>query len=159
LRIKLGALVGVLAVATLLPIASAGAAPADEHCAARVMDKKSTGELVLGPTVCRSTRSAALVAVGARSETGITTQQTWIIGTHYDGVFSGSSFTVVGTSCSGGWLNVDSSWKNRISSTINGCNRIIHYDGDNLTGLAESTYGSSALGALNNKTNSIQYTT
>jgi hypothetical protein len=159
LRFGLGALVGVLALATLLPASAAGAA-AEEHCAARVVEKRSSGELVLGPTTCRATKREALVAVGAGTEPNrMTTQASSTIGTHYDGAnYSGSSFTVVGSSCSGGWLNLASAWDNRISSTANGCNRVIHYDGDNLSGASQTTSGLGGnLSALNNLANSIQY--
>jgi hypothetical protein len=153
LRIKIGAIAGVLAIGALLPLTPAGAAPAEQHCAARVIDKRASGELVLGPTVCRATREAALVAVSNGSKS------TWTIGTHYDGFsFGGSSFSVVGSNCSGGWLNLDGSWDNRVSSTVNGCNRVIHYDGDNLTGTAQTTSGSGGnLTYLNNMANSVQY--
>lgn len=158
MRIKLGAIAGALALATLLPVTTAGAAPTptgEQHCAAKVVDEKETGELVLGPTECRATRDAALMAVSGPAKS------TFTIGTHFDGAsFSGSSFSVVGSNCSGGWLNLDSSWDNRVSSTVNGCNRIIHYDGDNLTGAGEATLGGGgSLWYLNNRTNSIQYTT
>lgn len=157
MRIKLGAIAGAFALATLLPAAPLDAAPAKElHCAARVIDKKDTGELVLGETVCRGSRSEAVADVSG----GPAAKSTVTIGTHYDGAsLTGSSFSVVGSDCGGGWLNVNSSWDNRISSTWNGCPRITHFDGDNLTGAAESTYGMGGnLIGLNNRTNSIQYT-
>jgi len=159
-RIKLCAVAALVAIATLLPAGPSGAAArGEEHCAARVVGQKASGEFIMSPTVCRSTREAALVAVGARTATGYQTQGSFTIGVHYDGFsLSGDSFSVVGDNCLGGWLNLSSSWDNRVSSTLNGCYRIIHYDGDSLSGSAESTFGGGGnLIGLNNKANSIQY--
>lgn len=155
MRIKLGAIAGVIALGTLLPAMPADAAPAGEqHCAAKVTDKRADGELVLGPTVCRASREAAVVAASNGQKS------TFTIGTHFDGAsYTGASFSVVGSNCSGGWLNLSSDWDNRVSSTLNGCNRIWHYDGDSLTGSSELTSGGGGnLITLNNRTNSIQYT-
>ena len=136
----------------------------------RVIGKKSSGELVTSAPECRGTYSGALAAVGvagadtlqagATSEelqTFATTSST--IGTHYDGFgLTGSSFSVVGSDCSGGWLNLSSTWDNRVSSTANGCPRIRHWDGDNISGAWQETYGGGGnLSTLNNKANSIQY--
>jgi hypothetical protein len=81
------------------------------------------------------------------------------IGVHWDGPgLTGSSFTVIGSSCSGGWLNLNALWTNRVSSTQNYCPVIRHYDGYGLTGSHEDTYAPGGnLGFMNNATNSIQY--
>jgi hypothetical protein len=86
---------------------------------------------------------------------------TFSIGVHYDGFdLTGSSLTVVGVDCLGGWLNLPSTWNNRISSTLNGCPRIRHYDGVNLGTPQETTFSPGGnLGALNNIASSVQYLT
>lgn len=163
MRIKLGAIAALLALGTLLPLTPTGAAPLatadEEHCAARVMSRKASGEFVMSPTVCRSSQRAALTAIGAGAAVGYSAQATWTIGIHYDGAsFTGSSFSVVGDNCFGGWLNLSGAWDNRVSSTVNGCYRVIHYDGDNLTGAGEALLGGGGnLSSLNNRANSIQY--
>src|ERR1019366_4402030 len=85
----------------------------------------------------------------------------FILGIHYDGQnWTGSSTSTVGSDCLGGWLNVSNAWNNRIRSTWNGCNRIRHFDGYNLTGTWEDTYSPGGnLTALDRATSSIQYTT
>lgn len=161
----------ILTGALVLAFAPAPAhAAAEEHCAVRVIGKKADGELMTSPPECRSTYSDALAAVGVGGadtlQAGATSDElqafaatSSTIGTHYDGFgLTGSSFSVVGSDCSGGWLNLSTTWKNRVSSTANGCPRIRHWDGDNRTGAWEETYGAGAnLSTLNNKANSIQY--
>jgi hypothetical protein len=150
-------LLAVLTLGTVLTIAPSAHA-AEQHCAARVVDQKASGELVLSPMVCRASRDAALTAIGS-SSSGFSTQATFIIGTHFDGPsFTGSSFSVEGSDCNGGWLNLSSSWDNRVSSTLNGCPSVKHYDGDNLSGSSKTTTGSGGnLGTMDNKTQSIKY--
>lgn len=160
MRVKLGSIAALLLFGSVLVAApQATAAPPEEHCAARVLAKRPSGELVLSPTVCRPSQTAALQAIGAVAKTGFSVQGSFTIGTHFDGFsMTGSSITVVGDDCDGGWLNLSSSWDNRISSTMNGCYRIRHYDGDNLSGSSETLLGAGGnLGSLNNKTNSIKY--
>jgi hypothetical protein len=131
----------------------AAPAPKEEHCVVRVLGKATDGELRTTEPVCGPTRAAAM----ARS--GVTAAADWPIGIHFDGPgYSGSSFSVVGADCTGGWLNLPAVWVNRVSSTLHGCPRIRHYDGFNLTSSAETTfYPGANLTTLNNRTNSIQY--
>jgi hypothetical protein len=133
-----------------------------------VVDQLPGGELVLSEETCYPTFATAMQAEGvdawgtnASLEVAAVQAATFTIGTHYDSAtFTGSSTSVVGSSCSGGWLNVSTTWNNRISSTINGCPRIRHFDGASLTGSSVSTYSpGGTLGTLNNKTSSIQYLT
>ena len=80
------------------------------------------------------------------------------LGVHYDGSnFTGSSITVSGTSCSGGYTNLSTDWRNRISSTVNGCPVVRFFDGVNLSGISETRLTSGNLIALNNRSDSIQY--
>ena len=131
---------------------TAAATPAVQHCAVRVTGMDPDGHLRTTPPSCSSDRAEAERAVETDSGD-------FPIGIHWDGPgLTGSSFTVVGSSCSGGWLNLNSLWINRVSSTENFCPRIRHFDGYNLTGSSEYTfYPGGNLGLLNNATNSIQY--
>ena len=136
--------------------AEATAAPAEEHCVVRVVGQAADGELRTTEPVCSSSRAAALQRAGRAL--GVQGAD-WPIGIHFDGAgYTGSSFTVVGADCTGGWLNLNASWINRVSSTMHGCPRIRHFDGYNLTTPAETTLAPGAnLTTNNNKTNSIQY--
>jgi hypothetical protein len=131
---------------------AAGAGPREEHCVVRVIGKTADGELQTTDPVCSTTRADALRRSGAAATD-------WPIGVHFDGPsYTGSSFTVVGADCTGGWLNLNAAWINRVSSTMHGCPRIRHFDGYNLVTPAETTlYPGANLLGLNNKTNSIQY--
>ncbi len=83
------------------------------------------------------------------------------LGIHFDGANgSGSSITVTGAACSGGYWNTGSAWANRISSSYNGCGRLAHFDLPNKGGSVENTFGAGTtdnLGALNNQTESVAY--
>jgi hypothetical protein len=139
--------------ATLVEAAPGGAqSPAVEHCVVRVTGTKPSGELETTPPVCSPDRDRALRTAGVAA-------QDVPLGIHYDGQgLTGSSFTVVGTVCAGGWLNLSSLWINRVSSTENFCPDIRHFDGYNLTSSSEDTYFMGGnLFLLNNRTNSIQY--
>jgi hypothetical protein len=130
----------------------AASTPTVEHCAVRVTGMDPDGHLRTTAPACSSDQASAMRAVG-------TTSSDFPIGVHFDGPgLTGSSFTVVGSSCSGGWLNLNSLWINRVSSTENHCPTIRHFDGYNLTGASEYTFGAGGnLSVLNNATNSIQY--
>ena len=134
---------------------SAGGAPAptEEHCVIRVTGHDADGRLHTTAPDCAATRDAALRAAG------VTTLADWPIGVHYDGAdLTGSSLTVVGADCTGGWLNLPAGWSNRISSTSHGCPRIRHFDGYWLVSPSETTvWPGGNLGLLNNKPSSIQY--
>ena len=118
----------------------------------RVIGKLPSGELRTTAPVCSATRAEAVQPSGA-------TESDFTIGIHFDGPgYTGAAFEVVGADCTGGWLNINALWTNRVSSTMNGCPRIRHFDGYNLTGDYETTlYPGANLSALNNRTNSIQY--
>ena len=134
----------------------AKASPAEEHCVVRVIDQAADGELRTTKPVCSATRDTALRRAGGQLD--VQTAD-WAIGIHFDGpAYTGSSFTVVGADCTGGWLNLNAAWINRVSSTMHGCPRIRHFDGYNLATPSETTlYPGANLLSNNNKTNSIQY--
>lgn len=125
-----------------------------EHCVVRVIDVRDSGEMRTTEPMCGSSREAAMSAVSAGGSA-----TTFAIGVHFDGpAYTGSSFTVVGDDCTGGWLNLNAAWINRVSSTLHGCPRIRHFDRYNLTGTSQTTLAPGAnLSALNNAANSLQY--
>ncbi len=137
---------------TVLPQVSAAAVEREVHCVVRVVGREADGRLRTTPASCAPTPSGALQASGAAASD-------WAIGRHYDGPgLTGSSFTVVGSSCVGGWLNLPPEWINRVSSTLHGCPRIRHFDGYNLVSPNQMTIApGGTLTTLNNRTNSIQY--
>ncbi len=168
----LGFFAAVMVAAVALP---AGGAPV-EHCVVEVVDQKSDGEFVLSQPVCFKRASDALLYASGGFTThgpgdsvaslqaggGFTSLSgSFALGIHYDGFNgTGSSITVMGSSCTGGWWNTSSAWDNRISSSYNGCYRLTHHDLPNKAGASESTTGSGTthnLSSLNNQTESVSY--
>jgi hypothetical protein len=167
-------LVAILAAGSLivlaLPASSAAASatpPANNECVVHVIGQKPSGEMELSARRCYPTHAEAMSAehVGAwgprASVRASITSPTFVIGYHCDPFNIAAPCTsVVGSGCTGGWLNTSAAWSNKISSTQNGCPTIRHFDGPNLTGSSESTFvvgNVSNLTTLNNKTESIQY--
>jgi hypothetical protein len=162
-------LVGV--ALTVIPLVPGGVASAakETHCVVAVTGQAADGELQTTAPQCFSTFSAAMEAAGvpaslareprARLLAQPAVATTFNLGVHFDGLNkTGSSFTVTGADCTGGWLNLSAAWINRVSSTANGCGHIWHFDGNNLTGSSQVTTSSNwNLTTLNNLTNSIQY--
>ncbi len=151
---------------------------AAEHCVVQVLGQKPSGELILSEPRCvtgAAARADLLVSMGVDEwatdikliSTGITSSQrallsrsaSSILGVHYD-YQNGPSITVTGSNCNGGYVNLSSSWVNRVSYTVNFlCSRIKHYDFYNLSGTYQSTwYGVPNLTYMSNRANSIQYT-
>jgi hypothetical protein len=148
--------------------AGASSSPPRNQCVVHVVGHRASGELVLSERHCYTSFLGAMRAEGvdawgsgAATKAKVVALSSFTLATHYDGFsFTGASTSVVGSDCGGGWLNTSDTWTNRISSTKNGCPRVRHYDGDNLTGAFESTTGGGGnLSTLNNRANSIQYTT
>lgn len=148
----------------------------ETHCVVEVVGQEPSGEFIVTEPTCYSTFPQAVAAMSdgvlrlPPDSTGVlafgdeglaTTLSSFTLGIHYDGLGgSGSSISVVGSSCTGGWWNTPSSWRNRISSTYNGCNQLRHYDNPNKSGSYETTWGSGStdnLGPLNNRTESVAY--
>ena len=173
---------GGASAATVPPATPNAAAP---HCLARVTGRAATGELQLSTPACYATFADVLESAGLPvTDKAITPTQAknqgliglkapsagggavmalgsggGIIGTHFDGFnFTGSSFSVWGTDCYGGYLNLTGFWANRVSSTINGCPLVIHYYWPNLGGPNEGLTGFGGnLTSLNNLSESISY--
>jgi hypothetical protein len=141
----------VVAATLVVPVRGAEAAPAGDHCVVHVTGQRASGELTVSAPRCYAAYDTAM-----RQEA-----VTFQIGLHCDGYNLAAPCTsVVGTGCTGGWLNVSATWNNRISSTLSGCPTILHFDGFNLTGAvaAVSGPGPHNLTGFNNRTSSIQYT-
>lgn len=146
-----GAVIGILALALLL---ATGASSRDEHCTVRVIGQEDSGQFILSEEECFDTYDEMLSGL----EEG--TDADFIIGAHYEhSNLGGSSFTVVGSGCTGGWLNVRPSWNDRISSTANGSYRISHWEHQGTSGAefkTRSPYGN-ITGVMNDQTSSISY--
>ncbi len=145
---------------------------AESHCVVFVVDQREDGEFVLSEPDCFADELSASVwasyglplvgsGAGSADSGGVVAATTFILGKHYDGFNgTGSSITVVGSSCTGGYWNTSSSWDNRISSSYNGCARLRHWDYPYKSGSSESTYGSGTtdnLSYMNNRTESVSY--
>ena len=154
-----------------------GSEPADEHCVVEVIGQLETGEFVLSDSVCFDTfpEAVSFASSGTVTLESDTTPadlvdlqviagvlSTFTLGVHYDGYSGGgSSISVVGSSCSGGYWNTPPAWDNRISSTWNGCYRVTHHDLPDTGGSYASTFGVGSVhnvpSALNNRAESISY--
>ena len=157
------AALAVAGVATAVAFAApADAAPREQHCVVDVIGQEADGLLVLSePTCYRSFDQAQADARSAPESPDGSVQlmaASSVLGVHYDGAnFTGASITVSGTTCSGGYTNLSWDWRNRISSSLNGCSPVRFYDGLNLSGIAEAQWASGNLGTLNNRADSIKY--
>lgn len=146
------------------------------HCVVNVVEQLADGQLIFSEPRCYPQFSAALedasdgTLVLPRFARGTLlfddsslalAASSFTLGIHFDGYGgSGSSITVVGTSCSGGWWNTGTAWKDRISSSYNGCSRLRHYDYANRSGSFEDTVGAGTtdnLLVLNNRAESVSY--
>ncbi len=161
-----------------LSFPAAGARPpAEEHCVISVVGEAPDGELLTELVGCYDSFASAMSVAsgGAMSldaeaagdvvftdpEAGMLAS-TFTLGIHYDGFNgTGSSITVVGSSCSGGYWNTPWWFDNRISSSYNGCYHLTHYDYPYMSGVAYHTYGAGQidnLGWFSNRTESVRYT-
>lgn len=151
------ALIGLLILAASTP--AEAARPPAEYCTVQITGQLDTGEYVASEPECFSSQVTANLNASLATTGGVTLAS-GVSGVHYDGLnFTGSSLTVLGGACAGGWLNLSASWINRIESTASGCNRVKHHDGYNQTGSYQSTWGSGNLSTLRNRANSISYWT
>jgi len=164
--VRLTQVTAAVAIALSAVSSSADAAPREQHCVVEVTEQRADGELVLGAPRCYSTEAGARRAAGlpvdlsaAELERSGLLAASSTLGVHYDGAnWSGSSITVSGSTCGGGYTNLTSAWRNRISSTVNGCFRVRHWDGLTMTGAYEDTVGAGGnLVGQNNRPDSIQY--
>lgn len=143
----------VIGLAVVLLVTTA-ASSTEEHCGMQVLDQQDSGEFTLSKEACFDEFDDMVAYFDAGSDAD------YIIGTHYEhSNRNGSSFSVWGSSCIGGWLNVSPSWNDRISSTANGCYRISHWEDVGTSGARYDTYSpwGNIGGVMNDETSSISY--
>ena len=155
------------------PSASAPSAPMqEEHCLVNVLGQEDGGRYLTDEPTCYPTFAEVLAAIGggagARSAQRsavpgapiFAPMSSTLLARHFDGANqSGSSITVNGVACDGGYVNLSSTWVNRISSATNSCSNVNYYDGYDKTGSSEFTsgLGDKSLSTLNNAANSVGY--
>jgi hypothetical protein len=169
--------VAVLTVAAVLAGAGTATGEPVEHCVVEVVDQLDSGEFVMSDPVCYRSFPEAISAASsgavrldpdarpndlASLGAPAALLSTFTLGVHYDGYSGGgSSISVVGSSCSGGYWNTPPAWDNRISSTWNGCYRVTHHDLPNKGGSYGSTYGAGSVhnvpAGINNRAESVSY--
>jgi len=155
--LALSALVSVdAASAAKVPSTPTASAP---HCLTKVIGRSASGELQLSTPACYAT----MADVNARAGGGggaMAFGGTFILAVHYDGAnLTGSSISVEGSDCYGGYINLTGWWANRVSSTANTCPEVNHYYWPDLVGSHQTTYGTGGnLTSLNNLSESISYT-
>jgi hypothetical protein len=81
------------------------------------------------------------------------------LGIHFDfDNRTGSSITITGSDCGGGYTNLTSAWVNRLNSTWNGCSAVTFYSGYDKTGTSLATGPSTTnLDGFRNIADSIAY--
>lgn len=146
------------------------------HCVVVVVGQRASGELIVSAPDCYSSfqEAMAVASGGVISAEAVPSGEelfadpearsllsSFTLGIHFDGLNgSGSSISVVGSSCTGGYWNTGASWANRVSSSWNGCYRLRHHDGSNRTGTYADTVGSGIHNLpwwMNNRTESVSY--
>ncbi len=164
----------ILAASALLPATAAArsgdADRAESHCVVYVVGQVDDGTLMTSKPDCFETESEAAVTAASGNlqaqSTGLDSMamgsSTFILGIHYDGANgTGSSVTVVGRSCTGGYWNTPTWFDNRITSSYNGCGRLRHFDRPYTGGSSTNTYGAGTTDNLsswmNNRTESVAY--
>ena len=172
-------LVSGVMIAGLAPAAvgDSGSARAESHCVVRVVGQTADGELLVSPAECYQTLASAL---GAASGGTLTLDPDFsgaellgdgglgqfslasTLGVHFDGLNgTGSSISVSGSGCTGGYWNTGAAWANRISSSWNGCYRLRHHDSPNASGSSGDTVGVGSThnvpSTINNKAESVSY--
>jgi hypothetical protein len=147
------AAMSALAFAMALPPFATDALPfpIESHCVVVVVGQEESGELITTVPVC----------LGLEANSSFQALAAFTLGRHYDGFNgTGSSISVVGSSCTGGWWNTPTAWDNRISSSYHGCAALRHYDLPSTGGSFQLTTGVGTvknLGAMNNRTESVSY--
>jgi hypothetical protein len=126
-------------------VADTAAAHKTQHCSMTVLDENVDGSLRTTPIVCGP------VAISA-------TASDPVLAIHYTGFnWTGSTLTIYGGVCGGGWLNLPGGWVNAIASTRSWCTTT-HYEGMSLTGAYVTTFGPGGnLGSLAYAVDSVVY--
>ena len=159
-----------LSPATVLAATEVEKTEIETHCVVYVMSQARDGEFRTSDPNCYPTKQEAARAAAepffgpqaADIDTQAFAMASFTLGIHYDGYNgSGSSITVVGTSCSGGYWNTPAWFDNRETSAYNGCYRLRHYDKPYKSGSGTNTYGAGTTDNLsswmNNRTESVAY--
>ncbi len=148
----------------------------EQHCVVEVVGQAEDGELIMSDPVCFAGFAEAM-SYASSGELALPDQiegsavlvdaavaaavSSFSIGIHYsDYNGGGSSMTISGSACTGGYWNATGWWANRIKSSYNGCPRLRHYDSPNLGGASQTTYTAGQidnLSALAGKVESVQY--
>ena len=174
-----GSVASLVLLSTMGTVPAASAAPdkGEQHCVVEAVGQLADGELVLSAPRCYESFAEAVadasggtVLVEAEASGAVLFSDpaieeallaSFTLGIHFDGFNgSGSSISVVGSACNGGWWNTGLTWANRISSSWNGCYRLRHHDLANKEGASESTIGAGAtrnLSGLSNRVESVSY--
>jgi len=132
--------------------------PVDRHCVVDVVSI-SGGVMETGPEVCFPSEADAdaFAAFSGRSSRSVSN----IIGRHYTSLgYSGSSITIVGTTCGGGVWYPTGYWGNNLESSRHYCGGVptTFYDSANCsTGAYPIFYQSSSLGWMNNRASCVRY--
>lgn len=113
-----------------------------EHCSMTIIGQKPSGEFIMTRPSCADTPAAAQALDRQAMATEDTAMMAQVLAIHYKGSnFSGSSLTINGVDCNGGWHNLNSSWTNKVVSTRNMyCLRTTHYDLPNKVNYLETHY-------------------
>lgn len=178
-----GVLVGVLIAAIpMIPggpeLGDADPTTAESHCVVTVVGESEGGELITDAPECFGSFAAAMefassghvslpsdvsgADVFVDGSAAQLAASSFTLGIHYDGYNgTGSSISVVGSSCSGGWWNASGWWNNRISSSYNGCSVLRYYEGPGLYTYLGRTLGAGTTDNLpsgaNNKAGTVSY--
>jgi len=160
------------AIVMALPpvVAELPARPPESHCVVVVIGQEESGELITTDPTCFGSEDMArlwassglaLASTSGLGDDPIQALTTFTLGIHYDGFNgTGSSISIIGSSCTGGWWNTPLAWDNRISSSFHGCAALRHYDFANKGGAAQLTTGVGTiknLNSLNNRAESVSY--
>lgn len=137
------------------------------HCVASITGLTPEGRYLLDQPVCYPTLDEALAASGPPAGAPESTLErrsgmsaaSVTLATHFAALsLTGASISISGTTCGGGYVNLSSSWVNRISSTLNNCPSVVFFAGVDKGGAAEvTTAGSHNLGSLNDLSQSVSY--
>lgn len=133
-------------------------AEVERHCIIEVLDTVD-GVFKTAPEVCFDSMEA-LQAVAFSPEASVLGSN--VVGTHFTlKDFSGSTATIMGTTCDGGTWLPTGGWNNNIESSYNYCGPM---DGTTFRDNSACTLGvltiyndAPSLGTMNNKTSCIKY--
>jgi hypothetical protein len=171
-RCVIAASAALIAIAIPVPASAQAQTSKSQSCVITVTGVDANNNFITEPMKCYDTFAASLRSIGATVPDNVSpttvnmsavTATTSAIGIHYDASNgTGSALTVTGTGCTGGGLNVPIAWNDRISSTLNGCPTIQHFENTNYAGASLISYGSGSVtsfsGAyMDNRTSSIKY--